>query len=230
MIILQFWWQLLIAGLFMYLISNINYAIILSKLVKKQDIRTVGSKNPGTTNTLRCFGLPLGSLVLLCDFLKGACSVIIGLWVFPLLVGNQEIALFAAYFFSLCSVLGHVFPIFLKFQGGKGFASSLGLFTLLNPIYSLCSIVVGFGILLWTDFMSLFAMFFVTIQMIFAGIILFTNATLSLEIAIGCFVCATLIWAIVIFGHRQNIVRLIKGKENPSRIREMLFKRKKESE
>ena len=70
-------------------------------------------------------------------------------------------------------------------------------------------------------------MFYVTLQFAFAGLILFTNASLISEIAVGSFVCAGLIWAIVIFSHRQNIVRLIKGKENPSRVREMLFKCKK---
>lgn len=227
MLILNYWWQLLLFGIAIYLISNVNYAIILTKIFKKQDIRKVGSGNPGTTNTLRCFGFGLGLAVFVCDAIKGVCAVAIGLWLFPWVVGNDTIGLFASYFFSLCSVLGHVFPVFLKFHGGKGFASSIGLFSMLNPIFSLGGLIVGFALLLLTDFMSLFAMFYVTLQFAFAGLILFTNASLISEIAVGSFVCAGLIWAIVIFSHRQNIVRLIKGKENPSRVREMLFKRKK---
>ena len=126
MILLDFWWQLLLGAIAVYLICNTNFAIIISKNIKDKDIRTVGSGNPGTTNMIRAFGFKWGALTFLLDAAKGAISVAAGLIIFNAISGNEVVVRFAGYLYAMCAILGHVFPVCLKFKGGKGFATTIG--------------------------------------------------------------------------------------------------------
>ncbi|MDR1927644.1 MAG: glycerol-3-phosphate 1-O-acyltransferase PlsY [Oscillospiraceae bacterium] len=130
-----------------YLIGSVNPSIIFSRLLYHQDIREIGSKNAGFTNTLRCLGSKLGALVFLIDVLKGFAAV----W----LVGRFLPEGFAAPLAGLLVVLGHIFPVFFRFKGGKGVATAAGVILALQwPV--LLGALAGWGIvLLSTRYMSL---------------------------------------------------------------------------
>lgn len=160
-------WQLVLTGVVSYLIGCVNAAILLSKKFKKTDIRTVGSKNPGTTNMYRVFGFKMGVVTLIFDALKGAVPTLAAFFIFKAISqGNVEVYAFASYLAALCATLGHIFPVFTKFRGGKGFATSIGVLLALQPIPTLCICVVGIVLLLITDKMSIFALFYITAELI----------------------------------------------------------------
>ncbi|MGM9643600.1 MAG: glycerol-3-phosphate acyltransferase, partial [Eubacteriales bacterium] len=109
-----------------YLIGSINPAIIFSKKVYHDDIRTHGSGNAGTTNTLRTYGKKMAALILLLDFLKAVIAVVLGSLILSREVGGAIAGIFV--------ILGHTFPIYYKFKGGKGVASLAGVVLVLSPI------------------------------------------------------------------------------------------------
>lgn len=122
-------WQVLVIAIIAYLLGSINPSIILSKILKKEDIRTQGSGNAGTTNTLRVLGKGPAAIVLLVDVLKAVIAVLLGSWIGTF--GNyspeeflklHDYALMAA---GIGAILGHNFPIYYEFKGGKGVATSL---------------------------------------------------------------------------------------------------------
>lgn len=235
MVILNYWWQLLCAGAAVYLFCNINYAVIFSKKIKHQDIRLCGSGNPGTTNVVRTFGLKMGALTFTCDLLKGIIAALIGRFVFfAISGGDMSVYRFAGFFLALCAVLGHMYPVFLKFKGGKGVATSLGALLVLNPVFTAICLVFAVVIILLTDKVSIFALLNITAQFIYTAIVSFGNPALT-ESGAALPVTAVIgvIWAIIIFAHRGNIARLLTGKENNSGVKAGLFGKKagkKESE
>ena len=116
-------WQLIVAGILSYLFGNINSAVIISKKFKHQDIRQQGSKNPGTTNMLRVFGMKIGAITLICDVVKGIVPVLAAHFIFKAMGCAILTYRFAMYFCAFCVTIGHVFPVFMKFRGGKGFCN-----------------------------------------------------------------------------------------------------------
>lgn len=226
-------WQLLIAAILSYLIGNINSAVIISKKFKHQDIRQQGSKNPGTTNMLRVFGVKIGAITLICDVIKGVIPVIVSHIVFKALGYEVLTYRFVQYFCAFCVTLGHVFPVFMHFRGGKGFATSVGIFLALQPIPTLIILAIGLVVLLIWDRMSLFALLYVTLELLYHILYLALGFHERLfvmhEISVATVVIVGLIWCLVVFAHRGNIHRLIKGVENPSGLRKAIFKRKSKS-
>ena len=207
----DFWWQAALFGLLCYFLANINFAVIISKRIKHRDIRKEGSGNPGTTNMLRTFGLKTGALTLCLDMLKGVVTTLVGLILFTSLYGEQ-IGRFAAYLGAACCVVGHIFPVLLKFKGGKGVACTLASFLILNPFYTLAVLGVGICLLLLTDKMSLLALFLFTSELLFYAVYCGITAKW------GILICVSVICLLGIFAHRQNIRRLIQGKENATGI------------
>ncbi|HPG92358.1 MAG TPA: glycerol-3-phosphate 1-O-acyltransferase PlsY [Clostridia bacterium] len=232
MIILNYWWQLLVAGLGVYLICNINFAVIFSKKIKHQDIRQFGSGNPGTTNVVRTFGLKMGALTFTCDLTKGVIAALIGRYLFFAFTGNLSLSIFAGFFLALCAVLGHMYPVFLKFKGGKGVATSLGAMLVLNPVLTLICLAFAVLIIFLTDKMSIFALLNITAQFIYTAIYALTNSALTADgVAIPVTVTIGIIWLVIVIAHRGNIKRLLTGTENNSGVRAGLFsKRKTEKE
>lgn len=228
MVILSYWWQLLCAGLAVYLFCNINYAVIFSKKIKHQDIRLCGSGNPGTTNVVRTFGLKMGALTFTCDLTKGIIAALVGRFGFLAISGgNESVSIFAGFFLALCAVLGHMYPVFLKFKGGKGVATSLGALLVLNPVFTAICLVFAVVIILLTDKVSIFALLNITAQFIYTAIISFSNPELVQDgAAVPVTAAIGLIWAIIIFAHRGNIARLLTGKENNSGVKAGLFGKK----
>ena len=116
--------------IFSYLVGNINFALIISKH-NKSDITKKGSGNPGTINMLRSYGGKLGGLTLILDMIKGATPAIIGFFAFGG-YANLQMAILGLYIGGFSVIVGHIYPIMLKFKGGKGIACSLGVFLIAN--------------------------------------------------------------------------------------------------
>lgn len=180
-----------------YFIGSIPFAYIIVKLVKKIDIRTVGSGNAGATNAARVLGKWGFISVFLLDALKGFLPVFISLHYY----GQTMITLIVA----AVVVLGHTYTVFLGFKGGKGVATGAGVFLALAPAE------IGIGLVV-------FIIVFLATKMVSAGSIL---ASITLLIAVCLMsnwfalkVLTAVIVFFIIFKHRSNIVRIIKGEEN----------------
>lgn len=189
-----------------YLLGNFNSAIFISKL-KRNDIRKLGSGNPGTMNMFRNFGKLIGVLTLILDALKGAVSCLIGWFVCgePWSFGADKIGLYVG---ALCVIVGHIFPVFYKFHGGKGIASSVGVCLVINWWATLISFTVG----------ALFLIFFHIGSITSFIIISFPIAlnVFSLSATGGNTACLVLLFALfclTLFAHRKNVLKLYGGNE-----------------
>lgn len=134
--------------LFGYFLGSINLSILVTKYILKKDIRKYGSLNPGTTNTVRVYGKKMGLLIFIFDFLKGIvpiifCWIIAKYWLSQYINEINKINLnFLFYLSGFFSIIGHIFPIFFKFKGGKGVATAAGVILVISPfIFIICSIV-----------------------------------------------------------------------------------------
>ncbi|GEL66344.1 glycerol-3-phosphate 1-O-acyltransferase PlsY [Marinilactibacillus psychrotolerans] len=178
-----------------YLLGSIPSGVWIGKLFYKTDVREHGSGNSGTTNTFRVLGKKAGIIVLVLDILKGTLAALLPMWlgsdVHPMVVG-------------LFAVIGHVYPIFAKFKGGKAVATSAGIALGAQPIFLLC-LAVLWGAVLYTSSM-------VSLASIIAVII---GAIASLFLGDPLF--ALIVWVamiIVIVRHKSNIGRIKNGTEN----------------
>lgn len=187
--------------IFSYLLGSIPFGYLIYYFTEGQDIRTLGSGNIGATNVLRSKGKPAALLTLALDILKGAVPVIYGSAHFDL----PWLVLLGA----LAMLLGHVFPVFLKFQGGKGVASLVGVFLIFYFPALLVFAAVFLLTLQLTRYVSL-ASLLATTGLFFC--ILFTQVA---ESAIVVFFMLLLI----VFRHRANIRRLLAGNENKFTLR-----------
>ena len=185
-----------------YLIGSINPAIIFSKKVFGEDIRTRGSGNAGATNILRVYGQKMAIFIFVLDFIKAAVAVIIGSLLLSITTGGAISALFV--------VLGHMFPVYYKFKGGKGVACTAACMMILSPISFAILLPIFLAIVLLTKYVSLASiisvMLFPLLAHAFRGFWGIDSGFISLA--------AILIGAFVVFMHRTNITRLLEGKES----------------
>lgn len=185
----------LIAAIGGYLLGSIPFGLVLTKLAGYGDIRDIGSGNIGATNVLRTGNKPLALATLLLDSGKGAIAVGIALY-----FATFEVAMVAGFF----ALVGHLFPVWLKFKGGKGVATTLGTLLALKPIVGLAACAIWLITAIVTRYSSLSALVAVA-SMPFVAHFLYHDANLS-----GlCGIIATLVF----FKHRANIKRLIAGEE-----------------
>lgn len=181
-----------------YLIGCFSSAYVLGKMSKNIDIRSYGSGNLGTTNALRVLGKKMGVITLILDILKGIIAV---------LMGNVILGTNGSLLAGIFVVLGHNFPIFLRFKGGKGVATSLGVLFLLNWKAGLICLVIGVIIILSTRYVSLGS--------ITASIMAPFAMTLTTDSNNKYLYVTTWILAVLsILRHKSNILRLCKGEEN----------------
>ena len=139
------WWSFLLIALGSYFIGNINFAVIISRS-KNKDIRNMGSGNPGTLNMSRQFGLKFGVLTLILDILKGAVPTLVATLVYrEMTFGDSHLAVseMAQYLAGFFAVLGHIFPAIYKFKGGKGIATTIGVFLVTEPIVTLIFAIIA---------------------------------------------------------------------------------------
>lgn len=129
---------IIISAVIAYVIGSINFAIIFSSFLHSEDIRKKGSGNPGATNMLRVYGKKAGITVFLCDFLKGIIAVFAAKVIIKYLGAPYEAALFAGFF----AQLGHIYPIFFGFRGGKGVATAAGAAFAIMPLTAVIMIAI----------------------------------------------------------------------------------------
>ena len=200
---------LLLAAVAAYLIGSINFAIIITRLFAKKDIRDYGSGNAGMTNVLRTLGKGPAVLVTLGDFCKGVAAVLVGRLILHLLGGG--IPFYGDYFLGLFAMLGHCFPIFYGFRGGKGILVSAGVILVLNWRVLLIILAVFLIVVAFTRTVSLGSVSAAAAYPVSTLIVdLLRKAPHPFLNALS----ALVIGGIVIFMHRSNIRRLLNGTEN----------------
>lgn len=192
-----------------YIVGNISGAIILSVKIKKEDIRALGSKNPGTTNMARVFGLKLGIITFFIDSLKGFISAFIGQFIFfNVLKYDLHYSMIAGYIAGLGVILGHNYPIIYNFRGGKGFATTIGVLIAMQPVPTIIFGLTGILLLFIVERMSVFALVFFLVEAIYHQIT-FGNNNLTISI---------IMWIYFILGliaHIPNIRRILQKSEEP---------------
>ena len=190
--------HLLIIGIASYLMGSIPFGLILTKLFLKKDIRDIGSGNIGATNVLRTGNKIIGYTTLILDILKAVTPVIYVKFNFPEFL----------YIASLCSFLGHVFPIWLKFKGGKGVATYVGILFAINIYFGLIFIttwLITFALSKFSSLSSLTASFSIPIYLLiltqFDQVFFFT-----------------IMFILIFYTHRENIKRLKNKEETKTKI------------
>ncbi|MBR4723444.1 MAG: glycerol-3-phosphate 1-O-acyltransferase PlsY [Clostridia bacterium] len=207
-----------------YLAGSINTSVILSKSIYGEDVRDSGSGNAGATNMLRTYGAGIAVLTLICDILKGALFVLLAWWLdilfssyfkgYPL-SDFEQAYLFEnlRYIVGVFVVLGHDFPIWFGFRGGKGVATSLGVILALNPQIGLIVLAIALLIMIFSRYVSLGSVIgavvypFIVLTYILAGGENIAKNTVYL-------ITAFLLAFLLIIKHHSNIKRLKNGTEN----------------
>lgn len=192
-----------------YLLGNIQTGILVGKLLNNIDLRAHGSGSSGATNALRILGRQSALLTLAGDCLKGVVAVCFGLW-----AGNESGGMLSA----VSVVIGHIWPVFFGFKGGKGVAASIGVTLCLTPVYALIVIAVGVVVFFLTKTVSLASIL---------AIVLYALLMLIQTIATGSilpFAFGVAMALLVLYAHRENIHRLRSGTEN--RITKEMFEKK----
>jgi len=191
-----------------YLFGSIPTAVWVGKAWYGIDVREHGSKNAGATNTFRVLGKKPGKVVLLIDVLKGALATLIPVIASHFYLHLEVDALIKMQILAaIFAVTGHVFPIFAQFRGGKGVATSLGVIIGLQPIAALICLVIFLVVFIGSKFVSLGA---ICASIAFPLVVRFVLK----EESMWLFGFSILLSGLVIFAHRKNIGRLLKGEES----------------
>ena len=190
--------ELILVLFYSYFLGSIPFGLLITKIFLKKDIRTVGSGNIGTTNVLRAGNKSLAFATLIFDVLKGYVSVLITLKFFNDLI----------YFSALICFIAHIFPVLLKFKGGKGVATYLGIILALSFKFGIIFCITWLLISFIFKYSSLASM--IGALVVFAYSIILDSTTLSFFLFI--------IFIIILYTHRENIVRLKDSKETKIKL------------
>lgn len=221
----QLWYWFLLMAAVCYLIGSINFATLVSKLLK-HDIRHEGSGNPGTMNMFRTFGWKIGLVTFLLDAFKGGIPAVISYFIFRnyYFAGTEVLVSdFTRYFCGICVIIGHIFPCFMHFKGGKGVASTLGLLWLCLGCEQPYFLAIGFVALLLvvlyirlSNWGSMGSFLGVTGFSIWQATVFYLNYAdcLSNPWVIALFMMLLLLNVMVWTAHHQNIIRLFAGEEH----------------
>lgn len=196
-----------LVALFSYLLGSVNWAVIISKVFFQKDIRTFGSGNAGMTNMLRTFGKLPAAFCALGDFGKGILAVAVSRVLFVSVFG--QLPFDVGYLAGIFTVLGHMFPVYFHFKGGKGVLTALGMIAVLDWRVFLIVFAVCLILLIFTRIVSLASI---------TGAVLYPVATYVVHRSMGTLsypnlALATGIALTVLYMHRENIGRLIRGEE-----------------
>jgi acyl phosphate:glycerol-3-phosphate acyltransferase len=202
--------ETLIIAVVSYLLGSIPVGYLLVRIFRKQDIRAIGSGNIGATNVLRSGGKGLGAATFLLDTLKGCSAIWLGAWLASILASGlaspthiRNMEALAA----ICAVLGHMFPVWLKFKGGKGVATGFGVFLVASTWAALAAIGVFILVLLISRYVSLASILGAASFPLFAWLVAPDRPPF--------FIAAEFIVAsLIIAKHHQNIRRLLNGTES----------------
>lgn len=217
-------WQLIVIAMVGYLIGSVNLSIILSKLMGKGDIREQGSGNAGTTNTLRVLGKGPAALVLIFDICKAVIAILLAKGIFAIsgvemfttpgdtatLNVTYELGILLA---ALGAILGHNYPIYYGFKGGKGIATSLGALLMIEWQIGLVCLVFALVLMISSRMVSLGSICAAILYPVLVWIMGSAFGT-SFKARMIYTIFAVLVAALAIYRHRANITRLLNGTEN----------------
>ncbi len=206
---------ILLISLFAYMLGSIPFGLILSRVILKVDIRKLGSKNIGATNVLRAGNKKIGALTLILDISK----VIIPMLIAKYLDINTNVLIIIGFF----SLLGHVFPVWLNFNGGKGVAAYLGILLIMSPLLSLLFILLWcttFIITRYSSLSSIISIVFIPVALIGASVMKLNELIYydflspnDIDFRIN-FTIILFITAILLYRHIENIKRLMARQES----------------
>jgi glycerol-3-phosphate acyltransferase PlsY len=199
---------ILLIAILAYLLGSVPTGYLLIRLFLHQDIRSFGSGNIGATNVLRSGGKKLGAITFALDVLKGASSVLIASalagWLVPAALPHRDAQALAALF----AVLGHVYPVWLRFRGGKGVATAFGVFLVAAPWAALASIAVFIAVFAISRYVSLASILSAACFPLFAYFLSRGDRPVFF------IVVQAAVALLILFKHHQNISRLIAGTES----------------
>lgn len=199
-----------------YLIGSINFAVIFSKIFIRRDIRDFGSGNAGATNVMRVAGFLPGILTFLCDALKGFVACYAGKIIFSYLKENGTLkgeAIYGAFLCGLFCMLGHVFPLYFRFKGGKGVATAVGIFYVCCPIAITIGLICFALVLIFSKIVSLSSLL-ATVTVVGCTFIFCDKSIYVLPQVLPALAMGILVF----LKHSENIKRLIKGEEKKIKI------------
>lgn len=192
----------IIAIVLSYLLGSVSFSVVLAKLLKGIDIRQHGSGNAGATNTLRILGKGPAIAVLLLDVLKGIGAIWLGKWLGG---GNEWIPALC----GLAAIVGHNWPVYFRFRGGKGIATTIGIMATLCFFPALCAGIIAILLIVFTRYVSLGSLVFVAltpISLLVFGLIQGFDWPIFWSSLV---ICLFAFWR-----HRSNIVKIVQGREN----------------
>ena len=202
----------IIVGIIAYCLGSISFSVIISKKMAGFDVRKKGSKNAGSTNVLRTVCKKAALITLICDILKGVVAILIAVLLGNIFNVNDKVLLIQIA--GILVILGHTFPIFFGFKGGKGVATAIGVLLVINWQIALICIVFALVLIILTKTVSMGSI---------AAAILFPVLTLFITnhyIVTGNYIIFAIIIAlIIVYNHRSNISRILKGEENKLKAR-----------
>ncbi|MBQ7131467.1 MAG: glycerol-3-phosphate 1-O-acyltransferase PlsY [Oscillospiraceae bacterium] len=207
--------SLVISAVISYLMGGLNSAIISVKLLEGEDIRKHGSGNAGLTNTLRCFGKVPAICTLVGDLLKGVIAVLISKYVvLALILPELEFTAFIGYFSGIFCILGHIFPIYYGFKGGKGVLVSSSILLVVDPV-CFC-IIIPFFILMviLTKYVSVSSMTAAAVYPFLTFALQYFAYNWEFNHALTDALLVVVTSIILIYMHKENIQRLKNGTEN----------------
>lgn len=199
----------IIMAVIAYAIGSINFSVLVSRKMAGFDVREKGSGNAGSTNVLRTVGKKAAVITLVCDILKGIVAVLISILVGK--IAKECSPAILVEISALAVVLGHTFPIFFEFRGGKGVATSLGLVLIINWKIGLICLVFALALMAITRMVSLGS---ISAAVLFAVLTLFIRDSYIVEYEASFIIFGILLAVFVVFNHRSNLKRIISGTEN----------------
>lgn len=210
-----------------YLLGSLSPAIIITRIKTGQDIRAMGSGNAGFTNVLRSVGVAPAVATIICDYLKGIVAVLIGWWIFSQLTVTNDVApleyvKYGRYLAGMCVIIGHVYPIFYGFKGGKGVVTANALMLVVDWRVFLMIIATFLIIALISRLISLGSVLCAALYPVYTLLVTYfleylpylgTENELRFRFVLISTACALAVGLMVIIMHKENIKRLINGEE-----------------
>ncbi|MCQ2450107.1 MAG: glycerol-3-phosphate 1-O-acyltransferase PlsY [Clostridia bacterium] len=194
-----------------YLIGSVNFAVIFTRLFTDRDVRDFGSGNAGATNTLRVAGIVPGLLTFLCDVLKGLLACTLGHYIFEYMLKqgiNWAMPIYGAYLCGLACMVGHVFPIFFQFKGGKGVAISVGIYLICSTPAIIIGLLFFAVMVLLTRIVSASSLLATVVVVVFSFVFRDSVAEATPQILMSL-----AMGTIIFLRHASNIQRLLNGEE-----------------
>ncbi len=215
------WLAVLLTAVIAYLLGSISSAVLISRIWFREDVREKGSGNAGATNILRNYGKKAAILTTAGDLLKSVISVLVGGYLLMHLqlthtteIEMESLRIVGRYFAGMCCVLGHLYPVYFGFRGGKGVLTSLGMILILDIRVALMCLAIFAVVLLCSRMVSLGSVISVGVAPALVYVVTRYIDGRSMYSVVFCTVMTAIICGMVVFKHRSNIRRIIAGNEN----------------